>query len=148
MMQPRAWVIALPFSKASPNSHSISLPDAISWRPVLQGWPRITRQHDVSLGALTPKLATGRWEARIAEPFTIVDSGPLSGPVLLHLGDDRLQAMINRWHKQYAVHALVLHAGIVLLQLCRYGGAENPRKNQSPLAIRPGEKVQLPVFTS
>ena len=40
-----------------PNSHSISLPDAISWRPVLQGWPRITRQHDVSLGALTPKLA-------------------------------------------------------------------------------------------
>ena len=137
-----------------PNNHSISLPDAISWRPVLQGWPRITRQHDVGefaqyfIERINSQIGTGRWEARIAEPFTIVDSGPLSGPVLLHLGDDRLQAMINRWHTRYAVHALVLHAGIVLLQLCRYGGAENPRKNQSPLAIRPGEKVQLPVFTS
>ena len=106
--------------------------------------------------------------ARLAHPFTITDSGPLAGPILLHLGGDSLQAMIDMWHSQHTVHALASHCGALLLQLCRYTpSAENPavvcalgpragflrekktqKKDSSRIAIHPGEVVYMPMFKS
>ena len=41
-----------------PCTGCLSIPDAITWRPVLRGWTRITRQHDVGefVQASTPEL--------------------------------------------------------------------------------------------
>ena len=137
------------------KSKSLDAVTALTWRPFFREWAHPTRQHDIGefaaffLSGLGSAAFCGRWEARLAHPFTVTDSGPLAGPILLHLGGASLQALIDAWHSQHTVHALASHCGALLLQLCRYTtSSESPQKDSSRIAIQPGEVVHMPVFDS
>ncbi|CAE7313235.1 unnamed protein product, partial [Symbiodinium microadriaticum] len=66
--------------------------------------------------------------------------------VVGHRGDT-MQALIDAWSSQSAVHALESHSGLVILQLKRYSSPEGvPAKNSAPVLVQPGEALAVPVF--
>ena len=132
-------------------SHSIALPSCIAMRPLFANWRNLHRQHDAGeflqhlLSVAQPRACCWRWESRLANPFQLHDSGDRGAPLLLNIIGGTLQELIDKWHQQYAVHALPAHQGCLFLQLCRYDS--HTSKNMQPLAVRPGDSVALPVFT-
>ena len=92
-----------------------------------------------------PRACCWRWESRLANPFQLHDSGDRGAPLLLNIIGGTLQELIDKWHQQYAVHALTEHQGCLFLQLCRYDS--HTSKNMQTLPVRPGDSVALPVFT-
>jgi len=132
-------------------SGSMYLPDSLTWRRVFVEWQGLAVQHDVSefynhlLQTAAPTAYMGRWESRLENPHTIVDSGDLYHPLLLHFPGASLSELIRGWKHPYAVQALCQHSTMVLLQLCRYG-ADGSNKNTFPVNVPPGSAVQLPVF--
>ena len=105
----------------------LQVPSCLSLRSVLAGWDNPRVQHDAGeyfrflLAQLQLPAFIGQWQARLTLPFTIVDEGQLTTPVILHPESGTLADLVARWHAQYAVHALVHHGGVLLLRIVRYG---------------------------
>ena len=94
-----------------------------------------------------PPAYHGAWQSRTSNPLTVEDGGPLSAPILLDMRGDTMQALIDAWSSQSAVHALESHSGLVILQLKRYSSPEGvPAKNSAPVLVQPGEALAVPVF--
>ena len=72
-----------------------------------------------------------------------MDSGTLLQAITLHVEGETLQALVDRWHRQYALHALVQHNGLLFVQIARY---TRDAKLHDVLRVRPGDSVILPVF--
>ena len=124
---------------------TLSVIECIAFRELFNGWPELTLQHDASefwehlqVHLQLPAIA-GQWQARLSNPFGIVDSGPLAGPVLLTHMHASLQQMIHTWQRQYAVHGLIRPGPCVCLQLCRYTARAG--KDMTAMQLEPGATV-------
>ena len=131
------------------------LPGCLPWSPVLRSWPALRRQNDVGeflqhlLLSAAPQAYHGAWQSRTSNPLTVEDRGPLSAPILIDMRGDTLQALIDAWSCQPAIHAIESHSGLVILQLKRYSNPEGvPTKNSAPVFVQPGEPLAVPVFAS
>ena len=126
------------------------LPACMHLQVIFRGWPALHRQQDVVefmqhiLDVTQPHIFEGSWEARLTNPHTVSETGYLQCLLMLHFPGTSLQSMINAWHEQYSAHALVVHSGVIMLQLCRYAGTSKVRQS---LHIAAGESIQLPVFS-
>ena len=131
---------------------SLYLPDSLAWRHVFACWANISRQQDAAeffqhlVQQSMSAAYSGRWESRLSNPIQVSEAGTLQSALLLQLEGPNLQTLVRKWRDQYAIHALVSHAGIVVAQLCRYQDA--PRKDRSIVALPPGARVTLPIFES
>ena len=126
---------------------------SLLWRRLLSQWPNPLQQHDAGeflrhvLTLLQPGAYQGCWQARLSNPAHTVDSGPLTMPVLLHIAGQTLPDLFANWHMQYAVHALQAHRGILICRIVRFDFSnQGAAKNLSPVFIRPGESIAVPVF--
>ena len=124
----------------------IHLPACLALQPLFRHWAGVHQQHDAGefLVAFSQAEAwQGTWEARLDSPSRVVDSGTLLQAITLHVEGETLQALVDRWHRQYALHALVQHHGLLFVQIARY---TCDTKLQDVLRVRPGDSVILPVF--
>ena len=117
----------------SPPNQPVRLLQHLPWQLLLQGWRNVHQQHDAPelVMHLLPRLQArnfeGRWEARVqtARELRIIDAGRLHAPLIMfpHPGDTLyLQRVIDQWHLQAAVHALVNPPHILCIQLQRFTG--------------------------
>ena len=130
-----------------------TLPGSLPWMPVLTGWPQLHRQQDAGsfcahlLAYAQPPAYPGEWQARLADPCLIVDSGPLLAPIPVEVQGPDLQAVIDHWSNQHTVHGLYEPGGALVLQLKRYASSSGEtRKCITSVCCRPGERIGLPVF--
>ena len=137
----------------------IKLLSQLPWSVLLQGWRDIHRQHDAPelVTHLLPRLRVNspdaRWEARVntERGLRIQDTGSMHSPLLMfpHPGDALyLQRVIDQWHLQAAVHALVSPPHILRIQLQRFTG----ERGHLTRHVRPLQDchhiVHVPVFAS
>ena len=137
----------------------VKLLQHLPWRMLLQGWQNVHRQHDAPelVMHLLPRLhisgLEGRWEARVQteHELQITDTGRLHAPLIMfpHPGDILyLQRVIDQWHLQAAVHALVSPPSVLCLQLQRFTGERGDLlRNVRPLQDC-HHIVHVPVFLS
>ena len=137
----------------------IKLLQQLPWQLLLQGWQNVHQQHDAPelVMHLLPRLQVsnleGRWEARVCTErgLQITDAGRLHAPLIMfpHPGDILyLQRVIDQWHLQAAVHALVSPPSILCLQLQRFTGERGALlRNVRPLQDC-HHIVHVPIFTS
>ena len=90
-----------------------------------------------------------RWDARDGSDDCAVDSGTLEHAIILPIAGApvlTLQSLLDNWHQQTALHALVVHPVIIWFQLERYlyGSAKCTRQ----LRMRPGDQVAVPIFSN
>ena len=137
------------------RAHKPYLPDCLAWHPILRGWSQLKQQHDAGmflthvLTYAAPAALCGVWQARLCNPDTVTDAGPLTSPILLEVQGRDLQSAVHYWHRQHTIHALTSHGGAVVLQLNRYSFLEGaPRKVCQPVNILPGSTVQMPIFAA
>ena len=84
-------------------------------------WAALHQQHDAGeflhhcLEYARTEAWLGGWQAHLSHPESVVDSGDLRQAILLHMRGNSLQALIDAWCGQYAVHALLLHSGMIFL---------------------------------
>ena len=135
------------------RSGQVDIAASLLWRRLLSQWPNPLQQHDAGeflrhvLTLLQPGAYQGSWQARLGNPAHTVDSGPLTMPVLLHIAGPTLPDLFAHWHMQYAVHALQAHKGILICRIVRFDfNNRGAAKNMSPVHIRPGESIAVPVF--
>ena len=143
----------------SPSNRPVRLPQHLPWQLLLQGWRNVHQQHDAPelVMHLLPRLQAsnfeGRWEARVqtVHELRITDAGRLHAPLVMfpHPGDTLyLQRVIDQWHLQAAVHALVSPPSILCLQLQRFTGERGDLlRNVRPLQDC-HHKVHVPIFLS
>ena len=137
----------------------LKLISQLPWSVLLQGWRDIHRQHDAPelVTHLLPRLRVNspdaRWEARVSteQGLRIQDTGRMHSPLLMfpHPGDALyLQRVIDQWHLQAAVHALVTPPHILCIQLQRFTG----ERGHLTRHVRPLQDchhiVHVPVFAS
>ena len=137
----------------------IKLLSQLPWTVLLQGWRDIHRQHDAPelVTHILPRLRVNhpdaRWEARVSTErgMRIQDTGRMHSPLLMfpHPGDALfLQRVIDQWHLQAAVHALVSPPQILCIQLQRFTG----ERGHLVRNVRPLQDchhiVHVPVFLS
>ena len=132
----------------------VRLIDVYAFRPLFLSWADIHRQHDAGefLGALLTAAQSEayacRWEARSDGDRPLLYSGTLEQPIVLPIAGTpplTLQSLLDHWHMQHAVHALLKHKGLIWLQLERYTHGAN--KCEAPVRVRPGDSVAVPFFT-
>ena len=122
----------------------------VALRGLFRTWAALHQQHDAGeflhhcLEYARTEAWLGGWQARLSHPESVVDSGDLYQAILLHMRGSSLQALIDAWCSQYAVHALLLHSGMIFFQVGRY--TANADKNRAVLRIRPGDSVAVPIF--
>ena len=128
---------------------------SLPWLPYVQTWRQVAQQHDASeylqhfLSIAQPPAYNGHWEARMSNPHQVTDGGALQSPLLLEACGPDLQAAVDTWHAQPALHALCMHTGLVLLQLKRYSYQDGCScKNQVSILCRPGAVIRVPHFTA
>ena len=127
----------------------IHLPACLALQPLFRNWVGVHQQHDAGeflahcLAFSQAEAWQGAWEARLDSPNRAVDSGTLLQAITLHVEGETLQALVDRWHTQYALHALVQHHGLLFVQIARY---TRDAKLTDVLRVRPGDSVILPVF--
>ena len=128
----------------------IHLPDCFVLRGLFSTWAMLHQQHDAgeflhhSLEFARAEAWNGRWEARLSNPAVVHDAGTLHQAILLHMRGATLQALLDAWSSQFAVHAITQHNGLLFLQLGRY--ASHSAKNRDKLRVRPGDSVAVPIF--
>ena len=137
----------------------LKLLSQLPWTVLLQGWRDIHRQHDAPelVTHLLPRLrvnrSDARWEARVSteQGISIRDQGSMHSPLLMfpHPGDALyLQRVIDQWHLQAAVHALVNPPHILCIQLQRFTG----ERGHLTRHVRPLQDchhiVHVPAFAS
>ena len=137
------------------RAHKPYLPDCIAWHQVLRGWAQLKQQHDAGmflahvLHYAAPVALRGTWQARLCNPDTVTDEGPLTSPILLEVQGQDLQSAVHHWHRQHTIHAIDTHGGVLVLQLNRYSFVDGaPRKVNRPVCILPGAIIQVPIFTA
>ena len=130
------------------------LPSCLAWHPILRGWRNLSLQHDAGvfmshvLKFASPAALRGSWQARLSNPDTIVDEGPLDSPVPMEVRGQTLHDVVQHWHMQHTVHALASHSGVAVLQLNRYTFVEGRAcKLHDPIHIVPGSVLRVPVFS-
>ena len=135
------------------RAHKPYLPYCMAWHPVLRGWTQLKQQHDAGmflthvLTYAAPAAMRGIWQARLCNPNTVTDEGPLTSPILLEAQGHDLQDAVHHWHRQHTIHALAMHGGALVLQLNRYTFVDGvPRKVCRPVCIPPGSFIQMPIF--
>ena len=103
----------------------IHLPDCFVLRGLFSTWAMLHQQHDAgeflhhSLEFARAEAWNGRWEARLSNPAVVHDAGTLHQAILLHMRGATLQALLDAWSSQFAVHAITQHNGLLFLQLGR-----------------------------
>ena len=129
------------------------LPSCLPWIPLISGWRNLARQQDAAefmhhlLLRSSAVAYHGTWQARLCNPTQVVDTGELSSPLPMDLQGGDVQSIIDGWAHQHAVHALVAHGGVVIIQLKRYHVTDaRPIKDPSPITFEPGQRVALPIF--
>ena len=139
-----------------PTANTIS--QLASWRQLLRGWARPASQHDVAefiqhiFCRQQPLVLQGQWQSRVAlgtEHVAISDEGSLLSPIILHPasanGPDTLQACVDRWHQQEAVHGLTSDHSVLVLQLARYHIGDNGT-TKDRTEVRISQKMHVPIF--
>ena len=116
------------------KSHTpIALLAQLPWAALLQGWTNVHRQHDAPelVMHILPRMgvhhADRRWEARwsVNQHVQVFDHGTLCAPIPMSLppGEElHLQQVINGWHEQARLHALVEAPALLCIQLQRVTG--------------------------
>ena len=83
------------------------------------------------------------------EHVAISDEGSLLSPIILHPasanGPDTLQACVDRWHQQEAVHGLTSDHSVLVLQLARYHIGDNGT-TKDRTEVRISQKMHVPIF--
>ena len=130
-----------------------TLPGSLPWMPIFADWPQLHRQQDAGsfcahlLAYAQPRAYLGEWQARLADPCVIVDSGPLLAPISVEVQGSTLQGVIDRWSHQHTMHGLYQPGGALVLQLKRYACSDGETSKCTNLVCcRPGERIGLPVF--
>ena len=135
----------------------ISIISLLSWRFLLRGWASLNQQHDVAefayfaLCRFQPSVCFGTWQARQSRSgeCTVTDAGDLFAALPLHLTAEttihQLQDLVDGWHRQAAVHALLHPPTLLFLQILRYGSRNGvPFRRQDLVSIP--EVISVPVF--
>ena len=130
--------------------NTILLTDCWALRSVFRTWPELNRQHDV--GEFWQHLVVtwrldafaGQWQARVLNPFTIVDRGTLDRPITLPITRHSLQGMLNDWRNQHSIHGIAYSQGVVCVLVERFKA--DRAKDMQPVSIPPGLRVSLPHF--
>ena len=113
-------------------------------------WPELNRQHDVGefwqhlVVAWRLDAFAGQWQARVLNPFTIVDRGTLDRPITLPITRPSLQGMLNDWRNQHSIHGIAYSQGVVCVLVERFKA--DRAKDMQPVYISPGLRVSLPHF--
>ena len=133
---------------------AVRLIEVLAFRPIFRDWARVHHQHDAGeflhqfLTATQSAPYTCRWEARTEGERPVHYSGTLEQPIVLPMAGApplTLQLVLDRWHMQHAVHALLEHRGLIWLQLEHY--ADGVGKCTTALRVRPGDQLVVPFFT-
>ena len=134
---------------------TVSVADSLPLRGFFARWPQMHQQHDAGeclhhfLAARQSAAYRGRWDARDGSDDCAVDSGTLEHAIILPIAGApvlTLQSLLDNWHQQTALHALVVQPVIIWFQLERYlyGSAKCTRQ----LRMRPGDQVAVPIFSN
>ena len=141
-------------------AHPINLLQCPHWQRMLHSWAQPTRQHDAAelflhlAPLLGPQVFAGVWESRRQESGHVrtLDGGECSAAISLELpmrnGNTSLQQLINSWHYQHTLQALVLPPPppILVLRLSRFLATRRGfRKHTGSISWR--ASVYVPVFT-
>ena len=145
------------------KGRSILVAGHILYGAVFRGWRSPSRQHDYSeflthlIMHIGPDLCAGRWEARRQQAcprrgsvVVRVDRGICQQAISLGLPDGNLhhaQSLLQNWHAQARVHALVQAPTILVVSFSRYGGSLGVGcKNACRIAW--GDVVSVPTFSA
>ena len=135
-------------------SGSVSVLDSLPLRTLFAGWGNVHQQHDAGeflqhfLAVAQSAAYQGRREARQGEEGCTLDSGTLGHAIILPIAGvaaPALQTLLDGWHRQHTLHAVVHHSGVIWLQLERY--AHDTQKCTTTLRVRPGDRVAAPLFS-
>ena len=136
----------------------VNLLQSPPWQRMLHSWAQPTRQHDAAelllhlIPLLGPQVFAGVWESRRQEPnhVRILDGGECAAAISLDLparnGNTSLQQLVNSWHAQHTIQALVIPPPILILRLSRFLATRRGfRKHTGCISWR--ASVHIPVFT-
>ena len=136
----------------------LSLMQYMPWTCLVQEWSAPHQQHDAAEFAtfIMPRLAwgqmMGQWEARISvgDNIEIRDRHSAQSPISLTLspGQPSLNACVQTWHSQAALHALASRVPLICLQIMRFRQVARGTWLKDQLAIEWGDTVQVPCFTN
>ncbi|CAE7254612.1 unnamed protein product, partial [Symbiodinium microadriaticum] len=124
------------------RAHKPYLPDCIAWHQVLRGWAQLKQQHDAGmflahvLHYAAPVALRGTWQARLCNPDTVTDEGPLTSPILLEVQGQDLQSAVHHWHRQHTIHAIDTHGAIIQVPIFTAGGIEGRRVRSGRLTVK------------
>ena len=140
------------------GARSLQLTNALPWLAVFAAWPQAHEQHDAAefsahfLHLARPRAFSGTWNARLAQGDTVrvTNTGTLLLPLKLDRLESTLQSCLDAWEGQAHVHALSSFDNALLLQLHRFALDRDGivTKQGSCVAIRPGQTVAVPVFST
>ncbi|CAE7948593.1 unnamed protein product [Symbiodinium sp. KB8] len=100
-----------------------------------------TRRNNASTEDVGPSSVAAQEDVRL-------DAGTLGHAIILPIAGvaaPALQTLLDGWHRQHTLHAVVHHSGVIWLQLERY--AHDTQKCTTTLRVRPGDRVAAPLFS-
>ena len=127
------------------------------WQRLLQEWAQPTRQHDAAelllhlSTLLGPQLFEGAWESRRQELNLIraLDGGSCAAAVTLELpgrnDNASLQQLLQSWHHQHAIHALLHPPQLLIIRLSRFVATRRSYRKHTG-QVRWGSTVNVPFF--
>ena len=145
--------------KPRPSQIPLKLLAQLPWAALLQGWTHVHRQHDAPelVTHLMPRMgvhhAEKRWEARwsVNQHVQVFDQGTLLAPISMSLppGDNlHLQQVINGWHEQARLHALVTAPALLGVQLNRFIGEDGELSRDTRPLQGMDSVMCIPVYTA
>ena len=129
------------------------------WQQLLRHWAQPTRQHDAAelFLHLAPLMGSqvfdGGWEARRQEPGSVrvLDGGACAATISLDLPgrntDSVLQQLINDWHHQHTIHALIQSPPVLVLRLSRFLDTRRGVRKHTGL-VSWDSTIHVPSFSS
>ena len=128
------------------------------WQRLLHNWAQPTRQHDAAelllhlTSLLGPQVFDGVWESRRQEPGQVrtLDGGTCAAAISLDLpgrnSSATLQQLVNSWHYQHTIQALLQPPPLLILRLSRFVATRRSfRKHTGRVSW--STTLQIPCFT-
>ena len=136
----------------------LSLMQCMPWTCLVQAWREPNRQHDAAefatfiMQRLEWGQMMGQWEARISVGGAVQlrDRHFTQSPISLTLspGQPSLNACVQTWHSQAALHALASRVPLICLQIMRFRQVARGTWQKDQIALEWGDTVQVPCFTN
>ena len=142
--------------KPRPSQTPLKLLAQLPWAALLQG---CHRQHDAPelVTHLMPRMgihhAERRWEAQwsVNQHVQVFDQGTLLAPISVSLPPQKnlhLQQVINKWHEQARLHALVTAPALLCVQLNRFIGEDGELSRDTRPLQGMDSVIYIPVYTA